>query len=711
MTDLWIGVLNISLSASFVALIVIAIRLPLRKAPRIYSYALWAVVFFRLICPFTVALPISAVPVDPQTIPQNIAYAESPAIASGISVLDNTVNDMMVSSLPTGTVENSVTPMKTAVTVGAYLWFGIFLVLIAYGIAGYLRLKYRVSTAVRREGRIYETDQIKTPFVLGFFRPRIYVPTRLEPMELTYVTAHEETHIRRFDHLIKPLTFFITAIHWFNPLVWLCYALMIRDMELSADESVMKRYSGDIRTAYAGSLLSLAVKGRGFFTPLAFGEIGVKDRVKNVLRYQKPAVWVSIAAILAVTAATLFLVAGKETDNIAETAYTSSYDSVSVTDLSDMMGFKTTNDFQSDAPQAVGYIDTAIRTSTVTETAKTPSLDSNTFQSYAITLSGNGGETTCTLYYDDLYDEAFIEKDSDLYETGEDFGRYVNSLFENTGMDFQLDKNDATLFKEYGWTLDYEISEKKLKLGDINALLSFDANTYYFTYHNVLSKDIGLDMSAYGGKNVNVAIYRIHESMPAEFSPIKSCRGIVVKSGNKTVGAFISAGRHDTFSACSLKGKSFEAVTGETVDAWLFHNVQADATEKEMSKLSPEEVIEAYFKALSERDSQAAATCLAKKTMLEQLSANMLNQNLFSEMVYLPLIDADINAKDPLDNLKSAKLVGIEPSSYSSDVYAVTVDMEYKKTVSIGSGVQSWDCTLVYESPETGWKITEFGQG
>ncbi len=711
MTDLWIGILNISLSASFVALIVIALRLPLTKAPKIYSYALWAVVFFRLICPFTVALPVSAVPVDSQTIPQNIAYAENPAIASGIPVLDDTVNDMMVRSLPAATVGNSATPMKTAVTVGAYLWFGIVLVLTAYGITGYLRLKYRVRTAVRRGGRVYETDRIKTPFVLGFFRPRIYVPTGLEPMELTYVTAHEETHIRRFDHLIKPLTFFITAIHWFNPLVWLCYALMIRDMELSADESVMKRYPGDIRTAYAGSLLSLAVKGRGFFTPLAFGEIGVKDRVKNVLRYRKPAVWVSIAALLVVAAGTFFLVAGKETEHSAETAYTSSYDSVSVTDRSDMMGFKSTDQFQSDAPQAVSYIDTTIRTSTAAETAKTPALDSNTFQSYAITLSGNGDKTNCTLYYDDLYDEAFIEKDGGLYETGEDFGRYVDALFENTGMDFQLNKDDAALFQEYGWTLDYEISEKKLKLGDINALSSFDANTYYFAYHNVLSKDIGLDMSAYGGKNVTVAIYRIHESMPAEFSPIKSCRGIVVKSGNKTVAAFISAGRHNTFSACSLKGKSFETAAGETVDDWLSHSVKADATEKEMSKLSPEEVIETYFKALSDRDSHAAAICIAKRTLLEQLSTNMLNQSLFSEMVYLPLTDADINAKDPLENLKSARLIEIEPSSYSSDVYGVTAEMEYKQTVTTESGYQSSNFTMVFESPETGWKIAETGQG
>ncbi len=451
-------------------------------------------------------------------------------------------------------------------------------------------------------------------------------------------------------------------------------------------------------------------KTHGFFTPLAFGEIGVKDRVKKVLRYKKPAVWVSIAALLAVAAGTLFLVTGKETENIAETAYTTSYDSVSVTDLSDMMGFKTTDHFQSDAPQAVAYIDTAIKTGTATETAKTPDLESNTFQSYAITLTGGNGEANCTLYYDDLYDEAFIEKDGGLFETGEDFGRYVDSLFENTGMDFNLNKDDTALFEEYGWTLDYQISETKIRMGNIKSLSAFDANTYYFAFHNVLSKDIGLDMSAYSGKNVTATIYRIHESMPAEFSPIRSCRGIVVKSGGKTVGAFISAGRHDTFSACSLKSNSFESVMGETVDTWLSNSIQADATEKEMSQLSPEEVIKRYMKALDAQDLQAAEACISKKTLLKQLSANLLNQDLFQQVIFLPLIDADPNAKSTFENLKSAKLIEIGPS-YDSDVFAVTVDMESRETITVESGVQTWNCTMVYESPETGWKIVGFGQG
>lgn len=712
MSNIWIQILNMSLSASFVALAVMVIRFPLRKAPKVYSYALWAVVFFRLVCPFSIALPVSAVPVEPQSIPQNIAYAESPAIESGVPVIDDTVNDIMASSLPAATTENSGNPIKTAVTAGAYLWLGVALGLVVYGIIGYTRLKYRLRTAVRLHDRVYETDRIKTPFVLGFLRPYIYVPTGLEPKELEYVLAHEQTHIRRFDHLIKPLAFLVTAVHWFNPLVWLSYALMIRDMELSADESVMKHYDGDVRTAYAGSLLALAVKGSGFFTPLAFGEIGVKDRVKNVLSYKKPALWVSIAAILVVAALTFFLVVDKEkesnVDNVAQTVYTTSYDSVSISDLSDMMGFKTTNSFESDDSRPVAYIDTAIKTSTPTE--ETPDLDSNLFNSYDITLSGTSGEATCTLYYDSLYQEAYIEKADGLFETGEDFGRYVDSLFENTGMDFNVDKDDAALFEKYGWTLDYQINSIKLKMGDIDSLSAFDAGTYYFAYHNGLSKDIGLDMSAYANKKVDVTIYRIHESMPQEFQPTQDCRGIVVKSGGKTIGAFISAGRHSTFAACSLNGKSFEEATGETVETWLSNNVQANATEKKMSQLQPEEVIEAYFKALDDQDLQATEACVAKETLLDNLSANLLNRDLFLKVVSLPLIDSDLYPESPFENLKSAKFIKAEPS-YSDNVYAVTVDLEYKKTISIENGEQTWDCTMVYESPETGWKIVEFGQG
>lgn len=311
MSGLFIEILNMSLSAGCVAIVVMLIRLLIKKAPKKYAYVLWAVVFFRLVCPFTIQLPISAVPIQPQTIPYDIVYSESPSVQSGIPVVDNVVNSAIERTLPPANSTSSANPIQIALEIGAYIWIAGILVLLLYGITSYLRLKKRVGTAIRVHNNIYETDQIKTPFVLGFIRPKIYIPTEIGEKELEYVIAHERTHIKRFDYLIKPFAFLVTSVHWFNPLAWVSYALMARDMELSADESVMKYSALDIRSDYSSSLLALSVKKGGLLSPLAFGETGVKIRIKNVLNYKKPAFGVSIVTIIVVFAMSFLLMGSR----------------------------------------------------------------------------------------------------------------------------------------------------------------------------------------------------------------------------------------------------------------------------------------------------------------------------------------------------------------------------------------------------------------
>ena len=311
MSVVFIEILNMSLSAGCVALTVMLIRLIIRKAPKKYSYALWTVVFFRLVCPFTIQLPVSAVPIQPQTIPHDIVYSETPFIQSGLPIIDSAINDVIGRTLLPVNGANSINPIQIILEIGAYLWLAGVLAFMLYGIISYLRLKKRISTAIRVHNNIYETDLIKTPFVLGFIRPHIYIPAGLGGKELEYIITHEQTHLRRLDYLIKPFAFFVAAIHWFSPIVWISYALMAKDMELSADESVMKRSDADIRGDYSNSLLALSAKKRGLLSPLAFGETGVKTRVKNVLNYKKPAFWVSIAAVVVVVAVSLSLVVSK----------------------------------------------------------------------------------------------------------------------------------------------------------------------------------------------------------------------------------------------------------------------------------------------------------------------------------------------------------------------------------------------------------------
>jgi beta-lactamase regulating signal transducer with metallopeptidase domain len=303
MSELFLSVLNMSLTASYVILFVIVIRLLLKKAPKFISYALWGVVAFRLIIPFSFESMFSLMPRNTNAvpIPRDIIYQQSPQINSGIEVVDSFVSE----SLPAPTVGASVNPLQLYTEIGAYIWILGIMVLLIYSVVSVLQLKRQLKSAQLIEQNIFEAKNLKTPFVLGLIRPKIYLPIGLNVEERSYILLHEQTHIHRKDHIIKILAFLILSIHWFNPLVWIAFMLMSTDMELSCDERVLKEMNEDIKKPYANSLLSLAA-GRHILngSPLAFGEGNVKRRIKNVLHYKRPNFWVVIAS------ATLLIVAG-----------------------------------------------------------------------------------------------------------------------------------------------------------------------------------------------------------------------------------------------------------------------------------------------------------------------------------------------------------------------------------------------------------------
>ncbi len=446
-----------------------------------------------------------------------------------------------------------------------------------------------------------------------------------------------------------------------------------------------------------------------------------------MLNYRKPSFWVVVISIIAVIIVGIALVTNPEQretiqlDNIVSdspssapgVAYTTEYDTVKIEFLSDMKGFKSTDEYETTTTTSkiVAYIDSTIRTSQTP--TKEDDLNNNHTKQYMIELSNDIGGYSCVLYFDTLYDKAYLVKDGGLYEARTDFARYIDSFLENRNITFDMDNTAIELFQTYGWTLDYKINTIKEKLNNISALSGFKPNEYYFAYNNELSKDIGLDMSGCSNTtNIDVDIYRIHESMPREFYPIQNCRGIVVKNDYKIIGAFISAGRHSAFNACSLKGNSFERVTGQTLYEWLDDMIKADSIEERLFKLEPEQVIEKYFTALDNKDAKTTTYCISKKCLLDNLTSNMLNDALFNEEIGLPLTDADIGAKSSFDNLKSAKLLKAEPidgSDMNTKSFRVTVDLQYDKDLTISSGEQLWDCRMVYESSQTGWKIEGFG--
>ncbi|WP_409968100.1 M56 family metallopeptidase [Bengtsoniella intestinalis] len=300
MDKLFLQILNMSFTASVVILAVILIRLVLKKAPKVFIYALWAAVLFRLLCPFSLESAMALLPTS-QPIPQDIIYQTVPQIDSGFTVVDSVVNPVLP---PVTNHTTSINPIQIWLAIGQYLWIAGMIAMAVYSMVSYGKLRKRLVGAVQLRDNIYLVDYLDTPFVTGLISPKIYLPSSLEAAEQTYIIAHEQCHIRRFDHVTRLLGFIALTLHWFNPLVWIAFVLSGKDMELSCDEAVMKAMNGDIRTDYAQSLLRLATGRKASklltATPLAFGEGETKGRVKNVLSYKKPALWVMVLCLVAV---------------------------------------------------------------------------------------------------------------------------------------------------------------------------------------------------------------------------------------------------------------------------------------------------------------------------------------------------------------------------------------------------------------------------
>ncbi len=295
MSRLFLSVLNMSISAGWIVIAVLVFRLLLKKAPRQMTVLLWGLVGLRLVCPFKLESAISLIP-SAETVSPDIMTDPLPEIDSGITLINQAINPIISGSL-TPSPETSANPLQSLIPVLAAIWlFGAAFMLV-YMAASYLGLRKKVGSAVPLRENIFRSDAARSPFVLGIFKPRIYLPFNLSEEASGYVIAHERAHIRRKDHILKPVGFLILAFHWFNPLIWVGYAVFCRDIELACDESVIKGLEPEFRADYSEALLSLSVVRRAASVcPLAFGEVGVKERVKSVLGYKKPAVWIIIAA-------------------------------------------------------------------------------------------------------------------------------------------------------------------------------------------------------------------------------------------------------------------------------------------------------------------------------------------------------------------------------------------------------------------------------
>lgn len=288
-----------SITASYVIVFVIVIRLLLRKFPKIFSYILWFTVLFRLMFPFSFESIFSLIP-ENVYIPQDIAYSPKQEINS--EMISNSVNNVLQPHVNQGATVNqtaSINPMQVWIVIGEAIWIIGIAALLIYSVFTTAKLYHNLRKAKHVEDNIYNLDGLKTPFVFGIINPKIYLPVHLSESEKSYVLLHEQTHIKRLDHIVKPVFFLITCIHWFNPLIWIAFYLMGEDMELSCDEKVLRQMGSNIKKEYSTSLLSMST-GRKIIggSPLTFGENNTRGRIKNVLNYKKPRFWVIAVAIV-----------------------------------------------------------------------------------------------------------------------------------------------------------------------------------------------------------------------------------------------------------------------------------------------------------------------------------------------------------------------------------------------------------------------------
>lgn len=344
MEQIFLKVLNMSLTAGYCTLAVLVLRLLLKKFPKIYSYALWSIVAFRLLCPVSFESVFSLMRISPNAVPQDIALQQTPQISTGLKSIDTVVNKALAVTAPTTALSgtsplngsDSANPLQIILFFGSIVWILVAFFLFSYSVITYVLTRQRLKGARQEAPGIYVSDCLKTPFVLGLFKPVIYLPEGLTGNERDYVLLHEQTHIRRYDHLIKLAAFVLVCLHWFNPLLWLAYFLMCADMEMSCDETVVRTLAGEHATKtkkeYASTLLGLASHHPvSFGGPLAFGEGNIRQRITNVLTYKKRTVFVSALLVVAVAAAILLLAGDQKEPSQKQPDSTETPKNVSVT--------------------------------------------------------------------------------------------------------------------------------------------------------------------------------------------------------------------------------------------------------------------------------------------------------------------------------------------------------------------------------------------
>ena len=343
MAAVFLKLLNLSISESWLVLAVLVLRLISKRSPKWVNVLLWGIVALRLVLPFSIESALSLIPSAETVSPAAVQFDPAPTITSGVSVIDNAVNPSLsehFSAVPTA----SVNPLYVWTEIAGWVWLIGLGAMLLYALVSYLRLRRRVSVSLPIQDHIYLCDAISSPFILGVVKPHIYLPSGLDEVQRQNVLSHERAHLARRDHWWKPLGFALLAVYWFNPVLWLAYALLCRDIELACDERVIRTMDESAVKTYSTVLLACSMLRKAAITcPLAFGEVGVKERVKNALHYKKPAFWVVAASVAVCVVVAVCFLTNPPTDTDAAGLIGFHRERVTYADVTDENGAQPSN--------------------------------------------------------------------------------------------------------------------------------------------------------------------------------------------------------------------------------------------------------------------------------------------------------------------------------------------------------------------------------
>lgn len=298
MDAVFLKLLNMSITAGWLILAVLVLRLFLKKAPKWLSCVLWAIVAVRLVCPVSFESAFSLIPSAETVSPEVVNYAKEPEIDSGVPVIDDVLNPIVRENFAQAPGA-SVNPLQVWIWIASVIWAAGLTVMLGYALVSCLRIRGKVRESAPLRDNIRICDAVQSPFILGAIRPRIYLSSGMDEEQMAYVLAHEWAHLKRGDYFWKPFAYMLLSVYWFHPLVWAAYFLFCRDVELACDEKAVKDMDFDGKKAYCRALLACSMPGRVMLSyPLAFGEGRVRQRVKLILHYKKPAFWVVTAAVI-----------------------------------------------------------------------------------------------------------------------------------------------------------------------------------------------------------------------------------------------------------------------------------------------------------------------------------------------------------------------------------------------------------------------------